>query len=147
MLIPGARMQIRSVSSTALILVPIHIFPTNTGLNFPYSCFKDLATLRNPCSPFTFLSYLHSQNRLPAFINRGTIIPSRREFADYLAWAAAEVARRASVDVVYNEEVIAISKVSINGQELIEVTSRRSPSGEITRRRTSEQKHSLFVGA
>ena len=108
-------------------LIPIESF---------FSCFKDLATLRNPRSKFTFLSYLHSQNRLSAFINRGTTIPSRREFADYLTWAAAEVLR-SGVDVAYSEEVIAISKVRLNDQDIIEVTSRRSSSAEIIIRRTS----------
>ncbi|THH11830.1 hypothetical protein EW145_g391 [Phellinidium pouzarii] len=98
MLLPGSRMQI--------------------------SCLKDLATLRNPSSPFTFLSYLHSQNRLSAFINRGSTIPTRREFADYLAWAAREVERR-GVGIAYSEEVIAISKIFLDVQELIEVTSRQ----------------------
>lgn len=111
MLIPGARMQI--------------------------SCLKDLATLRNPCSPFTFLSYLHAQNRLSVFINRGSTIPSRREFSDYLAWAAREVTRR-GVEVAYAEEVIAISKVHVGEEERIEVTSRRSTSGELIVRRTKD---------
>lgn len=105
------------------------------------SCLKDLATLRDPTSYFTFLSYLHSQNRLPEFINRGTIIPSRREFADYLGWTAQEVVRR-GVDVAYGEEVIGISKVLLDEQSLLEVTSRKLSSGETIVRWTSA--HALF---
>jgi L-ornithine N5-oxygenase len=60
------------------------------------SCLKDLATLRNPTSPFTFLSYLHEHNRLVSFINRGSVIPTRREYADYLKWAANKVKRTES---------------------------------------------------
>lgn len=94
--------------------------------------------LRNPSSPLTFLSYLHSQNRLVAFINRGSTIPTRREFADYLSWAAREVEKR-GIQVAYAEEVIGISKLHAgdNEQELIEVTSRLTKTGELVTRRTS----------
>ena len=53
------------------------------------SFLKDLVTLRNPSSPFSFLSYLHSRNRLVDFINYGSVFPTRLEFHDYLEWAAA----------------------------------------------------------
>jgi L-ornithine N5-oxygenase len=71
------------------------------------SCLKDLATLRNPASPFTFLSYLHEHDRLVSFINRGSVIPTRREYADYLAWAAEKV-QTAGIEVFYGEEVTAL---------------------------------------
>lgn len=103
-----------------------------------FSCLKDLATLRSPTSPFTFLSYLHSQNRLSEFINKGTTIPSRREFADYLRWAAQEVEKR-GVNVAYGEEIAAISKELLDGQTLLKVTSRKVPTGEIVVRWTSER--------
>lgn len=87
---------------------------------------KDLATLRNPQSPITFLSYLHSQNRLVAFINRGSTIPTRKEYADYLSWAAKFVEDN-GVAVMYGHEVIGISK----GQDdTISVRSRNLTTGE-----------------
>ncbi|KAG5342804.1 hypothetical protein C0989_008754 [Termitomyces sp. Mn162] len=70
---------------------------------------KDLATLRNPQSPITFLSYLHSQNRLVSFINKGSTIPSRKEYADYLSWAAQYVQNH-GIDILYGHEVIALSR-------------------------------------
>ncbi|KAH0583803.1 hypothetical protein H2248_009403 [Termitomyces sp. 'cryptogamus'] len=70
---------------------------------------KDLATLRNPQSPITFLSYLHSQNRLVCFINKGSTIPSRKEYADYLSWAAQYVQNH-GIDILYGHEVIALSR-------------------------------------
>lgn len=54
------------------------------------SFLKDLATLRNPSSRFTFLNYLHEKQRLQDFINLKTFFPSRHEFNDYLGWAAAQ---------------------------------------------------------
>jgi len=86
---------------------------------------KDLATLRSPQSPITFLNYLHSQNRLPAFINRGSTTPSRKEFADYLGWAAKYVEKQ-GVAVNYGQQVIAVDEDS---DGLILVTSRGVKDG------------------
>lgn len=122
----------------------VHIFSyaqmftlTKSG-RVSFSCLKDLVTLRKPSSPLTFLSYLHSQDRLVAFINRGSTIPTRREFADYLSWAAREVEKR-GIQVAYAEEVIGISKVHADDyeRELIEVTSRLIKTGELVTRQTS----------
>lgn len=95
---------------------------------------KDLATLRSPQSPITFLSYLHSQNRLVAFINRGSTVPTRKEYADYLSWAAKFVEDN-GVDVMYGHEVIGISK----GQnDTINIRSRNVATGDerVVRART-----------
>jgi lysine/ornithine N-monooxygenase len=53
------------------------------------SFLKDLVTLRNPASEYSFLSYLHERERLVDFINYGSPFPTRIEFHDYLEWAAA----------------------------------------------------------
>ncbi|PFH60116.1 hypothetical protein XA68_11444 [Ophiocordyceps unilateralis] len=63
MLLPGAKMQISFV--------------------------KDLATLRDPRSDFTFLNYLHRHGRLVDFTNLGTFLPARAEYEDYLRWCAS----------------------------------------------------------
>jgi len=55
------------------------------------SFIKDLVTLRNPASPFSFLSYLHAKGRMERFVNRKTFFPSRHEFNDYFTWAAARM--------------------------------------------------------
>jgi L-ornithine N5-oxygenase len=88
---------------------------------------KDLATLRNPQSPITFLSYLHSQDRLLSFINRGQTIPSRREFADYLAWAAAYVQEQ-GIKVQFGYEVIGIQAASAG---TIEIHSKNMQTGDV----------------
>lgn len=51
---------------------------------------KDLATQRNPRSRLTFLNYLHEHGRIEAFANLRELFPTREEFADYLAWVAAQ---------------------------------------------------------
>lgn len=56
------------------------------------SFLKDLATFRNPLSSFSFVHYLHEAGRLASFVNNQDFFPTRREFHDYLEWAAARLA-------------------------------------------------------
>jgi L-ornithine N5-oxygenase len=62
------------------------------------SFLKDLVTLRNPSSPFSFLCYLKERDRLIDFINHKNFFPLRVEFHDYLEWAAAKVDDLVSYD-------------------------------------------------
>ena len=41
------------------------------------SFLKDLVSLRNPTSPYSFVNYLHQKQRLADFINLGTFYPCR----------------------------------------------------------------------
>lgn len=66
---------------------------------------KDLVTLRNPRSRFSFLNYLHTQNRLNEFINLGTLTPYRAEISAYLEWVANSLR---SVRVEYGRRCIAV---------------------------------------
>ena len=79
MLLPGAKMQISFV--------------------------KDLATLRDPRSEFTFLNYLHRQGRLVDFANLATFLPARAEYEDYLRWCASFFGEL----VRYGEEVVSVA--------------------------------------
>jgi L-ornithine N5-oxygenase len=72
------------------------------------SFLKDLVTLRNPTSEFSFLRYLHSRDRLVDFINHKSLFPLRVEFHDYFAWAAAQVADQVSYDC----ETISVTPVT-----------------------------------
>jgi len=54
------------------------------------SFFKDLVTLRNPTSNYSFLNFLKSVDRLSDFSNLGTFCPSRKEFNQYLSWCAKQ---------------------------------------------------------
>ncbi|MBY0397532.1 MAG: lysine N(6)-hydroxylase/L-ornithine N(5)-oxygenase family protein, partial [Thermoleophilia bacterium] len=58
------------------------------GADMQISFVKDLVSLRDPTSPFSFLNYLHVKGRLSTFLNLKTFNPSRVEYNDYLAWAA-----------------------------------------------------------
>ncbi|MFC0430663.1 lysine N(6)-hydroxylase/L-ornithine N(5)-oxygenase family protein [Kutzneria buriramensis] len=57
------------------------------------SFLKDLVTLRNPRSKYSFLNFLHDQDRLDEFVNLGTFHPFRWELSDYLQWVANSLER------------------------------------------------------
>ncbi|AEO63767.1 uncharacterized protein THITE_2109366 [Thermothielavioides terrestris NRRL 8126] len=103
MLLPGAKMQI--------------------------SFLKDLASLRNPRSNFTFLNFLHKNDRLVDFINLNTFLPARAEYEDYLRWCA-----RHFDDVVrYHSQVLSVSPVSDERPcQMFTVTSRNAKTGATT---------------
>ncbi|MBC2906172.1 lysine N(6)-hydroxylase/L-ornithine N(5)-oxygenase family protein [Streptomyces cupreus] len=88
------------------------------------SFLKDLVTLRNPASEFSFLCYLQSKGRLIDFINHKNLFPLRIEFHDYFEWAAAKVDDMVS----YGHEVVGVTPVVRDGVvEYLDVTVR---SGE-----------------
>lgn len=63
------------------------------------SFLKDLVTLRNPRSRFTFLNYLHERDELEAFINLSTFNPYRWQVSGYQQWVASSLER---VSIRYN---------------------------------------------
>ncbi|KGO39746.1 FAD-dependent pyridine nucleotide-disulfide oxidoreductase [Penicillium expansum] len=107
MLVPGSRMQI--------------------------SFMKDLATMRNPRSSFTFLNYLHHKKRLIHFTNLGTFLPARMEFEDYMRWCALHFDNV----VNYGEEVVEVVPGPTNARGVVDfftVVSRNTGTGEISSR-------------
>ncbi|KAK7754528.1 hypothetical protein SLS62_003548 [Diatrype stigma] len=108
MLLPGAKMQI--------------------------SFIKDMASLRDPTSKFTFLNYLHQNDRLVEFTNLSTFLPARVEYEDYLRWCASHF-----TDVVrYENEVVSVSP-AVAGRTPVSnfsVTSKNVRTGATTTYRT-----------
>lgn len=88
------------------------------------SFLKDLVTMRNPASGFSFLSYLHVQGRLVDFINHKNLFPLRIEFHEYFEWAAAKVDDLVS----YGQDVVSVR----GGDPHFEVRTR---DGEVYRTR------------
>ncbi|KAI2636685.1 L-lysine 6-monooxygenase (NADPH-requiring)-domain-containing protein [Xylaria nigripes] len=97
-------------SPKVLFLEKQHTFSWHAGMLLPeakmqISFLKDMATLRDPTSKFTFLNYLHKHDRLINFTNLNTFLPARIEYEDYLRWCASSFN-----DVVqYGSEVISVS--------------------------------------
>ena len=81
------------------------------------SFLKDLVTLRNPRSKFTFTNYLHATGRLDQFVNLGSFTPYRIEISDYLQWVAKSLER---VSIEYGLRCVGIEPI-------------RSPAGDITK--------------
>ncbi|MBL7492066.1 lysine N(6)-hydroxylase/L-ornithine N(5)-oxygenase family protein [Frankia sp. AgB1.9] len=102
------------------------------GATMQVSYLKDLVTLRNPASDFSYLSFLHDRNRLVDFINHKTMFPLRAEFHDYLEWAA----RRVDGLVEYDTRVVDIRPVLVDGEvTMVDVVAVRGETGETVVRR------------
>ncbi|MBT2415222.1 lysine N(6)-hydroxylase/L-ornithine N(5)-oxygenase family protein [Streptomyces sp. ISL-12] len=76
------------------------------------SFLKDLVTMRDPTSDFSFLCYLRERGRLVDFLNQKTLFPLRVEFHDYFEWAAARLGHL----VAYGAEVVAVRPVTEDGE-------------------------------
>ncbi|EER23633.1 PAK- GC kinase Sid1 [Coccidioides posadasii str. Silveira] len=128
-------MRDRGVQAKVLFLERQSEFGWHTGMLLPgtkmqISFLKDLATLRNPRSHFTFLNYLHTKGRLVHFTNLSTHTPFREEFNDYMKWCASHFADW----VQYDQEVMSVT--AVNSQpgwpaELFRIVVGDRRSGEV----------------
>jgi L-ornithine N5-monooxygenase len=90
------------------------------------SFLKDLVTMRDPTSRFSFLCYLKDRDRLIDFINHKNLFPLRIEFHDYFEWAAAQVDDL----VAYGRDVVSVTPVP--GGEFFDVLD---SAGQVLRAR------------
>ena len=102
----------RSAELDALFLEKQDRFGWHRGMllddaTMQVSFLKDLVTMRNPTSAYSFVAYLHECGRLVDFMNHKTLFPLRIEFHDYLEWAA----RQMSHLVDYGAEVVDVQPV------------------------------------
>ncbi|MEL6682917.1 MAG: SidA/IucD/PvdA family monooxygenase [Pseudomonadota bacterium] len=84
------------------------------GSDMQVSFIKDLVSLRNPASPYSFISYLHAKGRLERFVNRKSFFPSRHEFNDYFTWAADQMGQVCH----YDQKVVGIQAVQGDGGQV-----------------------------
>ncbi|MBF6052974.1 SidA/IucD/PvdA family monooxygenase, partial [Streptomyces eurocidicus] len=99
------------------------------GATMQVSFLKDLVTMRDPGSRFSFLHYLQERGRLADFINQKTFYPTRIEFHDYFEWCAARFTDR----VAYGHTATAVRAVESGGRvDSVEVVTRAvsGPSGD-----------------
>jgi L-ornithine N5-oxygenase len=94
------------------------------------SFLKDLVTMRDPKSRFTFINYLFERGRLADFVNLKNFYPTRVEFHDYLNWVAASFDDRVS----YGQTVTGIEAIksadNTNNVEALRVFSRDNEGRE-----------------
>lgn len=100
----------RGINARVLYIERQRSFVWHAGMLLPnarmqISFLKDLATLRDPRSKFTFINYLHSKKRLVAFTNLSTFLPLRQEYNDYMSWCASHFEQ----DVLYGHETVSVS--------------------------------------
>ncbi|WP_030908492.1 SidA/IucD/PvdA family monooxygenase [Streptosporangium amethystogenes] len=101
------------------------------------SFLKDLVTLRNPQSRFSFVNHLHSVGRLTEFVNLGSFTPYRMEISNYLLWVAESLAQ---VRIEYGRRCVAVEPV-LSGDGQVERWIARLADGSTIGCRT------LVVGA
>ena len=110
------------LAENSLIIERSQTIQWQQGMLLPWaksqvSFLKDLVSLRNPRSKFSFLSHLHATGRLDDFINMSSFLPYRVEISDYLDWVARSLTR-----------------VTLElGRECVSVTSERAVDGTLTR--------------
>lgn len=95
------------------------------GAEMQISFIKDLVTLRNPTSQFSFLNYLKQCGRLPAFANLRTFYPSRVEFNDYFRWVATSF----DGSVRYGHRVVSIVPVGDSPYKTLQIRTRDVETG------------------
>ncbi|KAL8754000.1 MAG: hypothetical protein Q9199_004649 [Rusavskia elegans] len=102
----------RGINPRVLYIEKQRKFIWHAGMLLPdarmqISFLKDMATLRDPTSTFTFINYLKCKNRLVAFTNLSTFLPLREEYNDYMSWCAAHFEE----NVQYGHETSSVSAV------------------------------------
>lgn len=109
------------------------------GTRMQISFLKDLATMRNPSSPYSFLQYLKDKGRLEYFINLKEFFPTRFEYQDYLKWVAASFAPQ----VHYATSVVNVTPVKHNQEAILSVEVEHS----MTKERTTYYTRNIVYGA
>ena len=123
----------RAVDARVLYIEKQRSFIWHAGMLLPnarmqISFLKDLVTLRDPTSKFTFINYLKSKNRLVAFTNLSTFLPLREEYNDYMSWCASHF----EDDVQYGYETTSVKAVNNdNGPiETWQITSKNTETDQ-----------------
>ncbi|KAF2753105.1 hypothetical protein EJ05DRAFT_225763 [Pseudovirgaria hyperparasitica] len=94
---------------------PSAFLPTN---HMRTSFLQDLAMQRNPRSEFTFVNYSWEaggrggSQQMDAWLNLGSMKPSREVWGQYLAWAAQKLENMPNVEIKYGKEVIGTKAVN-----------------------------------
>jgi len=109
------------VAANTLIIERHESIVWQRGMMLPWtqsqvSFLKDLVTLRNPLSRFSFVNYLHSVGRLDDFVNMASFLPFRLEISDYLQWVAKSLGL---VRVEYSRECAGIETMSAGGDGVV----------------------------
>jgi L-ornithine N5-monooxygenase len=105
------------VASDTLVIERYESIAWQRGMPLPWtqsqvSFLKDLVTLRNPLSRFSFINYLHSVGKLDDFTNMASFLPFHLEISDYLQWVVKSLAM---VRIEYSRDCAGIEPVMGDG--------------------------------
>lgn len=89
------------------------------GTGLQVAIFKDLVTLADPRSFYSFVSYLHESGKLYHFVNARFDDVPRKEFENYMKWASSKNSL-----VHFDEEVIEV-RLSARGMFEVHTSKRR----------------------
>jgi diaminobutyrate-2-oxoglutarate transaminase len=89
------------------------------GSNIQNHPCRDLVSLRNPRSRYSFLNYLFENNRLLEHLNLPMEFPLRKEYAQYVRW----VTRQLSDHADFGARVRSVSIVERDGEQLYAVAA------------------------
>ncbi len=103
-----AALMHRHAEITNLFLDKKERFGWHDGQQIPHttiqvSMLKDLVSLAQPASEYSFLSYLHESGRLYHYINAQFDAVPRQEFRNYMEWAS-----RKNENIVFGQEVLSV---------------------------------------
>ncbi|KAL8805518.1 MAG: hypothetical protein Q9182_001887 [Xanthomendoza sp. 2 TL-2023] len=125
----------RGVNARVLYIEKQRSFIWHAGMLLPnarmqISFLKDLATLRDPTSKFTFINYLKSNNRLVAFTNLSTFLPLREEYNDYMSWCASHFEDQ----VHYGYETLSVAAIDDHERPITtwRITSRNTETDHMS---------------
>jgi L-ornithine N5-oxygenase len=86
------------------------------GSNIQNHPCRDLVSLRNPRSRYSFINYLFENNRLIEHLNLPIEFPLRKEYAQYIGWVSKHFADQ----VEYGARVAEVSVVEHEGERVYE---------------------------
>lgn len=75
------------------------------GSDIQHNPHRDLVSLRDPKSPYSFMNFLFERGRLIHHLNQPSAFPLRREYAEYISWAR----KKLKTTVFYGEHVNSIT--------------------------------------
>nr|WP_237544711.1 condensation domain-containing protein [Streptomyces sp. SID4946] len=112
------------------------------GARMQISFLKDLVSLRNPASPYSFLQYTKAKGRLEQFVNLNEFRPTRYEYDDYLKWVAQDFADQ----VRYGTQVNRVTPVTAPDGETLSLFAVETEEVATGRRRTLYTRNLVHAG-
>ncbi|QST00096.1 lysine N(6)-hydroxylase/L-ornithine N(5)-oxygenase family protein [Pontibacillus sp. ALD_SL1] len=95
------------------------------GTNLQVPFLADLVTFADPTSRFSFVNYLHKQNRLYPFFFFQELQAPREEYNEYLQWVAGQLEH-----LHFSKRVVDVEEDQSNGSHFYKVTVEDMNTGE-----------------